>query len=40
MNISNEPHAASMRGKAKQVAGSLLHHFVSLANQHFSVEEM
>ncbi|MGA3370616.1 MAG: bacteriohemerythrin [Terracidiphilus sp.] len=39
MNILNELHAASMKGKASEVAGPLLHKLESLANEHFSAEE-
>lgn len=40
MRILNELHAASMQGKAQQVAGPLLRQLVSLASEHFSSEEM
>jgi hemerythrin len=39
MKVLNELHAASMRGKAGEVAGPLLRQLVSLANEHFSAEE-
>jgi hemerythrin len=39
LRILNELHAASLRGKAQEVAGPLLSQLVSLANEHFSAEE-
>jgi hemerythrin len=39
MRILNELHAAAMRGKAREVASSLLGQWVSLANGHFATEE-
>jgi hemerythrin-like metal-binding protein len=39
MRILNELHAASMRGKAREVAGPILSQLVSLASEHFSNEE-
>jgi hemerythrin len=39
MNVLNELHAASMRGKAQEVAGRLIGQMVSLASEHFSAEE-
>ena len=39
MKILNELHAASMLGKAQEVAGPLLDTLTSLANEHFSAEE-
>jgi hemerythrin len=39
LRILNEIHAASLRGKAKEVAGPLLSQLVSLASEHFSAEE-
>ena len=39
LRILNELHAASLRGKAQEVAGPLLRQLVALANEHFSTEE-
>jgi hemerythrin len=39
LRILNEIHAASLRGKAQEVAGPLLSQLVSLASEHFSAEE-
>lgn len=39
MKVLNELHAASMRGKANEVAGPLLWQIVSIAREHFSAEE-
>jgi hemerythrin len=39
LNVLNELHAASMRGKASEVADSMIRQIVSLANEHFSAEE-
>ena len=39
LRILNEIHAASLRGKAKEVAGPLLSQLVCLAGEHFSAEE-
>jgi|SRR5271157_2067806 len=39
MKILNELHAASMRGKAREIAGPLLRQLASLASEHFSLEE-
>jgi len=39
MKILNELHAASMLGKAREVADPLLDKLTSLANEHFSAEE-
>jgi hemerythrin len=39
MKVLNELHAASMRGKAGEVAGPLIQQMVSIASQHFSAEE-
>jgi hemerythrin len=39
LRILNELHAASLRGKAQEVAGPLLSQLVSLASEHFSAEE-
>lgn len=39
MNVLNEFHAASMRGKAQEVAGPLIRQMVSIAKEHFKTEE-
>jgi hemerythrin len=39
VKILNELHAASMRGKAIEVAGPLLSKLAPLASEHFSAEE-
>ena len=39
MSLLNELHAASMKGKAQEVAGRLISPIVSLAKEHFSAEE-
>jgi hemerythrin len=39
MRVLNELHAASMRGKAQEVAGLLIRQAVSIANEHFAAEE-
>jgi len=39
MKVLNEFHAASMRGKASEVAGPLLRQMVSIASEHFAAEE-
>ena len=39
LRILNELHAASLKGKAQEVAGPLLSQLVSLASEHFSTEE-
>jgi hemerythrin len=39
MKVLNELHAASMRGKASEVAGPLIRQMVSIAGEHFSAEE-
>ncbi len=39
MNVLNELHAASMRGKAQEVAGPLIQQIVSVAKEHFATEE-
>jgi hemerythrin len=39
MNALNELHAASMRGKAQEIAGPLLKQIASIARVHFSAEE-
>jgi hemerythrin len=39
LRVLNELHAASMKGKAREVAGPLICQIVSLANEHFSTEE-
>jgi hemerythrin len=39
MNVLNELHAASMRGKASEVAGPLIRRIVSIATEHFASEE-
>lgn len=39
LRILNEVHAASLRGKAQEVAGPLLIQLDSLASEHFSTEE-
>ena len=39
MKALNELHAASMRGRAQEIAGPLLSEMVSMASQHFSAEE-
>ena len=39
LSILNEFHAASMNGRAKEVAGRLMRQIVSLANEHFSTEQ-
>jgi hemerythrin len=39
LRILNEIHAASMRGKANEVAGPLLSKLAPLAGEHFSAEE-
>ena len=38
MKALNELHAASMRGKAKEVAGPLIRQIVSIAGEHFAAE--
>ena len=40
MEILNKLHAAAMKGKAREVADPLLDKLTSLANEHFSAEEM
>jgi hemerythrin len=39
INVLNELHAASMRGKAQEVAGRLIDQVISIANEHFAAEE-
>jgi hemerythrin len=39
LRILNEIHAASLRGKAREVAGPLLSQLVCLAGERFSTEE-
>jgi hemerythrin len=39
MNVLNDLHAASMKGKAQQVAGRLIDQLGSLAREHFAAEE-
>ena len=39
MNVLNELHAASMKGKVKEVAGPLMRQIVSVSNEHFVAEE-
>ena len=39
MKTLNELHAASLQGKAQQVAGPILDKLMSLASEHFSAEE-
>jgi hemerythrin len=39
MNVLNELHAASMRGKASEVAGPLTRQLVFIAKEHFATEE-
>jgi hemerythrin len=39
MNVLNELHAASMKGKAQEVAGPMIRQMVSIANEHFAEEE-
>jgi hemerythrin len=39
MGVLNELHAASMQGKAGEVAGPLLRQTVSISNEHFAAEE-
>jgi hemerythrin-like metal-binding protein len=39
MKILNELHAASIQGKAKEVAGPLLRKLTSLSGEHFAAEE-
>jgi hemerythrin len=39
MNILNELHAASMKGKAQEIASPLIRRLVALASEHFSAEE-
>jgi hemerythrin len=39
LKLLNEFHAASMRGKAREVSGPMIRQIVSLANEHFSAEE-
>jgi hemerythrin-like metal-binding protein len=39
LRILNEIHAASLKGKAQEVAGPLLSQLLSLASEHFSTEE-
>ncbi len=39
MNVLNELHAASMRGRAGEVAGPLIKQIVSVAKEHFATEE-
>jgi len=39
MNVLNELHSASMRGKAQEVASRLIGQIVSIANEHFAAEE-
>jgi hemerythrin len=39
MKVLNELHAASMRGKASEVAGPLLRQLVTASGEHFAAEE-
>jgi len=39
LNVLNEFHAASMKGKAREVAGPMMRQIVQLANEHFSTEQ-
>jgi hemerythrin len=39
LKVLNDLHAASMKGKAQEVAGPLMRLIVSLSNEHFSTEE-
>ena len=39
LTLLNELHAASMRGKAQEVAGRLIDQVISIANEHFAAEE-
>jgi hemerythrin len=39
IRVLNELHAASMKGKASEVAGPLLRQLVCIANEHFAAEE-
>ena len=39
INVLNEFHAASMRGKARGVASPLIRQMVSKASEHFAAEE-
>lgn len=39
LSLLNEFHAASMKGKAQEVAGALMLQIVSLAQEHFSAEQ-
>lgn len=38
MNALNELHAAAMRGKASEVADSLIRQIVSISHEHFAAE--
>ncbi|MGD0831333.1 MAG: bacteriohemerythrin [Terracidiphilus sp.] len=39
MNILNEFHAATLKGKAKEIAATLIPRLIALAKEHFSAEE-
>lgn len=39
MTVLNELHAASMRGKAQEVASRLIDQIVGIATEHFAAEE-
>jgi hemerythrin len=39
VKVLNELHSASMKGEARKVAGPLLRHLASIANEHFTAEE-
>jgi hemerythrin len=39
MNVLNELHAASMRGKVQDVAAPLMRQIISVASEHFAAEE-
>jgi hemerythrin len=39
MNVLNQLHAASMRGRAQEVASPLIRQIVALASEHFAAEE-
>jgi len=39
LRVLNDFHAASMRGKAREVAGPMMRQIVQLANEHFLTEQ-
>jgi hemerythrin len=39
ISVLNQLHAASMRGKAQEVAGPLIRQLTSIASEHFAEEE-